>query len=165
MMTITPAVFWDKFRSLNPEIDANTPYQVWYFGNTFRMARQLAGLVLYGEKTATASLKALNDIQPDKAPTDGGYSIVTNFRGRPMCIIQTTEIRHLPFRNVDADFAFDEGEGDRSLGYWRDVHRDYFAREASENGFEFDENSIICCERFRLIFPNELQTTDSIRRH
>ena len=85
-----------------------------------------------------------------------GHSVVTDFDGNPICVIQTTEIRHLPFDEVDPQFAFDEGEGDRTLEYWRERHLRYFTREAAELGVEFNEKSIICCERFRLLFPHEL---------
>jgi len=70
-----------------------------------------------------------------------------------LCIIQTTEIRHLPFDEVDAQFAFDEGEGDQSYEYWRDVHWRFFTEEAKDVGLKFDEKSLICCERFKLIYP------------
>ena len=70
-----------------------------------------------------------------------------------MCVIQTVEIRHLPFEEVDAQFASDEGEGDQTLEYWRTVHWRYFSREAAELGIDFDERSIVCCERFRLLYP------------
>ena len=145
--------YWDAFLVASPQIGRDKPYQVWYFGNTIEMATELAELVISGKKSATASLAKMNELEPEKAPIDNGYSVVTDFEGAPMCIIQTAEIRHLPFNEVDANFAFDEGEGDQSLDYWRSVHWDYFAREAAENGFEFDETSIVCCERFRLLFP------------
>jgi uncharacterized protein YhfF len=153
MMSKKAEQFWAEFLSENPQIDRATPYQVWYFSNTSESARELAGLVISGKKTATASLKAVNEIEPEKAPIDYGYSVVTTFEGEPVCVIQTTEIRHLPFSEVDAKFAFDEGEGDRTLEDWRRTHRDYFSREAPQYGFDFDESSIICCERFRLLYP------------
>ena len=145
--------YWEAFLDANPDIPRNTPYQVWYFGNSAEMAAELGGLVIAGKKSATASLAKMNKIQPEKAPIHNGYSVVTDFEGKPTCIIQTTEIRHLPFNKVDAQFAFDEGEGDRSLECWRDGHQTYFSREAAEHGFEFDEDSLVCCERFRLLFP------------
>ena len=144
--------FWQKFCA-SGDINPETPYQVWYFGNTSEMARELAELVLQGKKTATASLVEFNKLHPEIAPFEGCYNVVTDFEGNPQCVIQTTEIRHLPFTEVDAQFAFDEGEGDQSLEYWRDVHRAYFTKEAAENGLEFNEKSLICCERFRLLFP------------
>lgn len=143
--------FWKEF-CLVSELDVSTPYQVWYFGNSSQQARELAELVIAGVKTATASLLETNKLEPEKAPIDDGYSVVTTFEGEPMCVIQTTEIHHLAFNDVDAAFAYDEGEGSRTLADWRDGHWAYFARESAELGFHFDENSIVCCERFRLLF-------------
>ena len=145
--------FWGRFLDANPHIDRTTPYQAWYFSDHSEAARELAELVMIGRKTATASLKALNEIEPAKAPVEDGYSVVTSFEGEPLCVVQTTEIRHIPFDEVDAQFAADEGEGDQSHEYWRQVHWDYFSREAPQYGLEFNERSIICCERFRLLFP------------
>ncbi len=150
---MTVQEYWEAFLIENSEIAADTPYQIWYFGNTAEMAKELGELVISGKKTATASLQKTNEIEPEKAPIDGGYSVVTDFEGNPICIIQTTEIRHLPFNEVDAQFAFDEGEGDQTLEDWRDGHWKFFSREAAEKGFESGENSIVCCERFRLMFP------------
>jgi uncharacterized protein YhfF len=143
--------FWEEFcRTAN--VNSETPYQVWFFGNTSEMARELAELVISGKKTATASLLEFNETHPESAPIENGYSVVTDFEGIPLCIIQTTEIRYLPFKEVDAKFAFDEGEGDQTLEYWREVHRQYFTKEAKEFNLEFGENSLIACERFRLLF-------------
>lgn len=116
------------------------------------MARELADLVVARRKTATASLKAFNDLYPEMRPVYGGWSVVTDFAGEPVCIIKTVELREVPFREVDAEFAADEGEGDLSLDYWRRMHWDYFTREAAANGLLFNEDSIICCERFKLPF-------------
>jgi len=145
--------FWAEFCAGVSGIDADEPYQIWYFGNTPEMAKELAELVIAGKKFATASLAAVNEVKPGEAPMPDGYSVVTDFHGSPLCVIQTMEIRHLPFGEVDAQFASDEGEGDQTLEYWRDVHRRYFTGEAAELGLDFDESSLVCCERFKLLFP------------
>jgi uncharacterized protein YhfF len=145
--------FWRNFCAQNPHVDRDQPIQVWFFSNTTESAKELAELVLAGKKTATASLVAVNEMKPESAPIDAGFSVVTDYDGNPQCIVQTTEIRRLPFDEVDAAFAFDEGEGDQSLDYWREVHWNYFSREAAELGLEFNEKSLIACERFRLLFP------------
>ncbi len=145
--------YWDEFLILNPAIPKDTLYQVWFFGNTVEMALELAELVIEGKKFATASLAAVNEIKAEEAPIPDGYSVITDFHGFPMCVIQTIEIRHLPFEEVDSQFASDEGEGDQSLEYWRDVHWRYFLREAAELGLDFDKRSLVCCERFRLLHP------------
>jgi uncharacterized protein YhfF len=144
------AEFWEEF-SCAGKVDISKPYQVWYFGNTEQMAAELAELVIAGKKVATASLLRTNELQPDKAPLVDGYSVVTDYHGRPLCILRTTEIDQRRFVDVDEQFAKDEGEGDGSLEYWRNVHREYFERESTELGFEFDDNSIVCCERFTLL--------------
>ena len=144
--------FWKEY-CMAAGTDPSTPYQVWYFGNTPAMARELAGLVISGRKIATASLAAVNEIKPDESPVPDGLSVVTDLEGEPMAVIQTTEIRQIPFNDVDAQFACDEGEGDRSLEYWRNVHWQYFTHEAEELGLEFSGRSLICCERFKLLFP------------
>jgi len=147
--------FWREFCAKNPAINVDEPYQVWFFGNSSEMARELDELVLQGKKTATASLVEENKLNPESAPVPNGYSVVTDFEGNPRCGIQTTEIRHLPFDEVDAEFAFDEGEGDQTLADWRDGHWRYFSKEAKELKIEFDEKSPITCERFKLLFPKK----------
>jgi len=144
---------WLRFRAENKEFGDDAKYQVWYFGDTPKMASELAELVFIGRKTATGSLAATNEIRPDEAPVADGYSVVTDFYGEPICVIRTVEIRHLAFAEVDAQFAFDEGEGDRSLEYWRSAHQAYFSREAALLDIEFDDRSIVCCERFILLYP------------
>ena len=145
--------FWSAFLESDPDVSLETQYQVWYFGSSSEMARELAELVIAGTKTATASLLDTNKRQPENAPIENGYSVVTDFEGRPKCVIRTVEIRHVPFLEVDAAFAYDEGEDDRSLESWRRIHRDYYSKESAQLGFEFNENSIVCCERFELLFP------------
>lgn len=150
MMLMTVKEFWEEFCS-SSGVSPDEPYQSWYFGNTPEMALELADLVISGTKTATASLANTNEVEPQNAPIRNGYSVITDFDGKPMCVIRTSEIRHLPFAEVDAEFAADEGEGDFSLAYWRRVHRDYFEKESARLGFKFEEDSIVCCERFVLL--------------
>jgi uncharacterized protein YhfF len=92
-------------------------------------------------------------LKPHEAPIPGGYSVVTAFDGAPLCVIRTVGIEHLPFADVDAQMAWDEGEGDQSLGFWREVHWRYFCNEAAGLGIGFDERSVVCCERFECLFP------------
>ena len=144
--------FWDEFCQQNSDVNIDESYQVWFFHNNQADSVELASLVLQGKKTATASLAAVNEMMPEIAPIANGFSVVTDFNGNPLFIIQTAEIRHLPFDEVDAQFAFDEGEGNQTLENWRKGHWKYFTKEAKELGIEFNEKSLICCERFRLLF-------------
>ena len=43
-----------------------------------------------------------------------------------VCIVEVTKVSVQPFKQVSADHAYKEGEGDKSLAYWRQVHEDFF---------------------------------------
>ena len=111
------------------------------FGDGPRLADELLKLVLAGVKTATCSTE---DEPNTSAP--GERWIVLDGRGDPRCVIETTEVTYRRFGDVDAAFARDEGEGDRSLAYWRQAHRRYFGRLG-----KFSEGMMLMCERFRLV--------------
>jgi len=144
--------YWQQFLKENPEVE-DAAFQTWHFGNSAKLADELADLVLIGKKTATASLTWEYDDRPDQMPSVGTNSVVTDIGGEPKCIVQTTEVRIIPFNEVDADFAFDEGEGDQSLDHWRGVHWDYFRKQCLEIGGEPSETMPVVCERFELLYP------------
>jgi hypothetical protein len=56
-------------------------------------------------------------------------------------------------REVDAAFAWDEGEGDRSVAYWLDAHRRFFARRCAQLGVAFSDEVLTVFERFELVWP------------
>ena len=102
-------------------IDIDTPYSAWGFGDA---PDQLADLVLKGIKTATASAYDLYFMEGEEEPLPqpGDYSIILDSKDEAICIIQTTKTTVVPFNEVSEEHAYKEGEGDRSLAYWRAVH-------------------------------------------
>ena len=147
--------FWQEFCAENPEINSDEPYQVWFFHHNRDSSKKLAELVLLGKKKAGTSLVEGNESDTEDGGIVGGYSVVTDFDGNPQCVIQTTEIRRLPFVEVDAQFAFDEGEGDQTLEYWRKVHRKFFTEYCRQSGIAFAESMLVDCKRFKLLFPKK----------
>lgn len=127
-------------------------YSAWGFGDSPQMANDLGALVLAGTKTATASAVWSYEDDGDPEPYPGEISIILDGNQQPMCIIQTTEIFVKPFNEVDAQFAYDEGEGDRSLTYWRDAHERFFTRAFADSDREFTETMPVLCERFKVIY-------------
>lgn len=144
--------FWEAFCA-RMNLPVEFPYQVWYFGNTAELADELLQFVLIGKKRATASLPCEFEDKPEQKPVEGGYSVVTDFQGRPKCVLRTTEVQTISYNEVDADFAFDEGEGDQSLDYWRGVHWDYFSRQCTDLDIHPSETMSVLCERFELLYP------------
>ena len=146
------SAFWSDFCH-QASIDVATPYQAWFFGDSPQLAHELAELVIHGPKRATAGLAASFEKIPHAAPVTGGYSVVTEFDGTPRAVIRTVRLETRPFRQVDAQFAWDEGEGDRTLTDWMDGHRRYFTRECERLGCAFSEDAAVMLERFELLYP------------
>ena len=146
--------YWESFvDSLSGDVeDIPHEYQAWGFGNTPEMAEKLGKLVVEGIKTATASLAWSYEPEAEPYPKVGDYSVVLDSEGRPICIIQTTEVDVVPFIEVDPDHAYQEGEGDRSLAFWREVHWRFFAAECEILGKEPDQKMPVVCEKFELVF-------------
>lgn len=135
-------------------IDADsTPFQVWYFGDGEPMATDLALLVRSGRKRATAALEAAVLACPETGPVLGGYSVVTDFAGAPLALIRTERIDVYPFESVPAEFAYEEGEGDRTLAHWREGHWRFFASECAALGIPRSPQMRIIGERFVCLYP------------
>ena len=111
------------------------------FGDGPELADELADLVLRGLKRATcwaATLGPLSHVGRRMVMLDGS--------GAPRAVIETVELEQRRFNEVDEAFAFDEGEGDRSLAYWRRAHQAYFSRQGA-----FAPDMLLYCERFCLV--------------
>jgi len=46
-----------------------------------------------------------------------------------------------------------EGEGDKSLEYWRRGHINFFTEETKELGIEFNEELEVIFETFQVVYP------------
>jgi len=148
------AAFWAEY-CRRAGVPAATPYQAWPFGDSPGLAHELAELVLRGPKRATAGLVEYNARHPEEAPVADGYSVVTEFDGTPRCVIRTVWLQRRALRDVDAAFAWDEGEGDRTLADWMDGHRRYFSRVCPSLGIAFSDSLPVQLERFELLYPFE----------
>jgi uncharacterized protein YhfF len=118
----------------------------WAFGDSEGMANALCELVLSGKKTATSSALYSYELDNQPIPEPGRRSVILDGSGRARCVIECIEVKAIPFEEVGAQFAADEGEGDRSLNYWRTEHQNFFQRQ----GY-FAPDMQLICERFRVI--------------
>jgi uncharacterized protein YhfF len=135
--------FWREFVAATG-IDG--PYTAWAFGSD---ATRLGLLVRDGPKRATASNYSwYRDDGEPMAPV-GRLSVVLDGAGEPLCVIRTMSVEVRRFGDVDDEFAWTEGEGDRSLAHWRKAHIEFFASE----GRPVDDDSQVVLERFELLWP------------
>lgn len=153
--------FYAAFRAHAPA--APEAYDVVAFGDTAAVQDELVALALAGTKRATASLLRDYDRPPPALPKVGDHVVVVDGRGRPRCVWVTVEITVKPLGQVDAAFAWDEGEGDRTLEGWLAMHRDYFTRQAGREGFVFSDDIPVVFERFRLVWPPEVADASPTR--
>jgi uncharacterized protein YhfF len=137
------------FSGANPVRTLRPP--AWGFGATPEQSDELLGLVLDGTKTATASSYADYEKEDEELPAPGMLGIVLDGEGHPRALVVTTETRVVPFDQVDADHAREEGEGDLSLEHWRESHERFFTEHA-EGGFRPDMRVVL--ERFRVLYPS-----------
>jgi uncharacterized protein YhfF len=146
--------FWQAFIATLP---AGNPlpedYHVWHFSDTAESANQVGELVRRGVKTATCSLLWSYEVEDQPLPQVNEYNVIINWEGTPLCITLTTEVEVRDFDKVDAIFAYEEGEGDRSLDYWRRVHWEVFSNECNMIGYRPVPGMPLVCERFRKVYP------------
>ena len=144
---MTAAEMWEEYTKNHP-IAAD--YDAWAFGDD---PDKLAQLVLEGTKTATASAYPFYDLEGEALPEVGQYSVVLDAREEAVCIIRTEKVFVVPFRDVDEHQALKEGEGDRSLSYWRTVHERFFREELAQAGLAFEPSTKVVCEEFIRVYP------------
>lgn len=144
---MTEKEMWEIFsRENNLE---NKEYEAWAYGDD---PDKLAELTLNGIKTATCSAYYWYEKEGEKLPETGEYSVILNSKGEAVCVTKTVKVYIERFKNISEDHAYKEGEGDRSLDYWRRVHIDFFTKELAEAGLEFSEDIPLVCEEFEVVY-------------
>ena len=145
----TPEVeaFWAAYVAATGYVG---PHWTWGFGDgsSPTLMTELGLLVRDGPKRATAGREADFD-EAEPIPSPGDHHVILDGEGHPICIIRTTSIEIRPFGQVDAQFAWDEGEGDRSLAWWREAHLRFF----ESVGTPIDDTTPLVLERFAKVWP------------
>jgi uncharacterized protein YhfF len=140
--------FWAEFTDATG-IDG--PYEAWAFGDPSLpdLSSRLALLVRDGPKRATAGLASDYDDGEEPMPKSGDLNLILDGDGAPVCVVRTTEVLIRRFGDVDEAFAWDEGEGDRTLNWWRAGHLRFFEKI----GEPVDDDTLMMLERFELLWP------------
>jgi uncharacterized protein YhfF len=145
--------YWKAYLATLPDdVAADEMYIIDQFGDSPQLMDELMTLVLAGTKTATCSALWEWEAEGSDLPKVGTKSIVLDSNHQPVCILETTEITIRPFNEVDAQFAYDEGEDNRSLESWRREHWKYFSRVLPKINKVPTIEMPLVCERFRVIY-------------
>lgn len=127
----------------------NNKLKTWHFKvNNDKLVK----LVLSGSKTATSCIYNKNLLRKI-----GDREILIFDNEKQACITVIKDIIITEFKNVTEKLAFLEGEGDRSLEYWKKIHIEYFKSIKPD----FNENDKIVFEIFQ-VEENFLNTRKKI---
>ncbi|MEU7907987.1 ASCH domain-containing protein [Actinoplanes sp. NPDC049118] len=159
--TAAAASIWAQYAAARPSAAQACPdYTVDRFGDSAELADQLLDLVMQGTKRATSAHFDGIVNGGDPLPQIGSHWIVCDGAGVPRVILRTVELRLGAFHSVDEQFAYDEGEDDRSRASWLTEHRKYWQRTCAARGAVWTEDDEIVFERFRVVYPQNLADLD-----
>lgn len=122
-----------------------------YYGDTADLSRSLLSLIRSGRKRAGTGLVWLHEHENEPLPTVGDIEIVLTHDHRPSVVTRTTSVEILPYRDVSAEYAAIEGEGDGSLDYWRSAHWAFFSRVCDAIGRVPSEDMLVVCATFEVL--------------
>ena len=145
---MTPQEMWNAYKQIKPSI--GDEIDAWAFGVDPDL---LAELVFKGEKTATASAYDLYALEDEPLPQKGTFDVILDSQNQAVCIVEITKVSVEPFHEEWDEQAYKEGEGDKSLAYWRQVHEDFFTGCLNEAGMTFTPDSNFVLEEFRKVYP------------
>jgi uncharacterized protein YhfF len=153
--------FWNSYTRATHTKTAE--FNVFGFGDGPELADELVALVLSGVKRARTSLPSDFVAQGRPLPKPGDFSIIVDGMRTPRCIVRTVQVDVKPMRDVDAQFAWDAGGGDRTLAWWMSAHMRYFKRQGARDGFAVDADTQVVLERFEVVWPREVADIKKVR--
>ena len=156
-MTSNVDRYWEQYLESFPTRVTRLYAGVTPFGITSEDARTIAPLVRDGIKTATGGLVWANEADGKPGPRPGDLWIVIAGADEPVCIIETTEVRIFPYDEVPDEYAWEGGEGDRSVRDWRRIYWKYIVSECNRIGREPSLKAPLAMERFRVVYSEPLR--------
>lgn len=143
--------YWADFLNQTNRDEA-TEYEVAYcFGENESQAKQILNLILEGKKTATSSSYLAFQEAGEPLPRKGEFEIITDWEGKPGCIVEIVDVKIIPFSDVRWEIAKLEGE-DENLQAWRENRTREFTEEGNEMGYNFNEEMPVVFVGFRVVF-------------
>lgn len=150
---------WHEFLALHPDHRRECP-PVEAFGDSPTMADGLLDLVIHGPKRATAGLVADYALDNEPLPRVGQHRVVTDGAGTESVVVRYLDVRVGRLDSVDEQFAWDEGEGDRTRDSWLADHRAFAGRRCAAQGIAIPAEGVDALDtvfqRFAVVWPPHL---------
>jgi uncharacterized protein YhfF len=142
--------------SVEPTTHMGMP--AWGFAFPGPLRDELTALALDGTKTATASLGVDYVVDGVMPPRAGDREVLLDSNGRPVAIVEITEVELSTIKLVSDEFARAEGEGFADAHEWRVGHEEFWNGYIDElrtslrdPGFELTDSTVVVCEWFRVV--------------
>lgn len=116
-------------------------------GSPGELRARLNGLVLAGQKRATAGLLSEYEEENEELEHIGERLALLDDDGNHIGTVEVTGLTIHPFIEIPWEFAAAEGEGDADLDEWRTGHRRFWASA----GTPVEDDTPIACIRFTLV--------------
>lgn len=143
---------WRKFLEVRRTDDLKEHEFNYYCFQFSRDADGLSELVKMGIKKATVNLVFSCENKNTIYPKIGDYNIILDSKDEAACVVKIIKVDKRKYTDVDEQFAILEGEGDKTLLYWRKVHEEKFKKCLEEHNKKFDCNLDLYLERFKLMY-------------
>lgn len=143
--------FWKEFLKATNKDRATEYIDCFHFELTEKLANELLELVLTGQKRATCSSLLAYEVEGSRIPQVGDYSIITDWEGTPRCVIETTAVTILNYKEITFDICSREGEDD-CLEAWKRGHEKFFTEDGKALGYEFSQDMPVVFEDFKVVF-------------
>ena len=138
----------DPVSASYPQIKPENGYETW---PVQKKNEEMIRKILQKEKTVHTSVALLYQFYRQKLPEEGTVTVVVDSDRNAVCLLLTTEVKVLPFREITEEIAFAECEGDRTLLSWKKYHKSQL-RRSLKSGFVIEDLKIVV-ERFKVIYP------------
>ncbi|MFI2641755.1 ASCH domain-containing protein [Streptomyces sp. NPDC018610] len=114
--------------------------------------------ILDGSKTALTGLLEIYEHAGEAVPAAGERFSVLDSEGRPAVTIELVDVRVVPMKEIDDDFARAEGRGYRDVAEWRAAHEEFFRSEGVSAFLGrtpvVGDDTLVVAERFRVVAPD-----------
>lgn len=148
---MTAEQYWLNFLASGRAKASAKFIEAFHFELTETTSNELLALVLSGKKRATSSSLYYYELSGLRIPQRGDCNLVTDFAGEPKCVIETTRVTVLPFKDITFEICRREGEDD-TLASWQIGHRRFFTAEGCELGYKFSDDMPVVFEDFKIVY-------------
>ena len=121
------------------------------YGDSEALCNDLLALIRSGRKRAGTSLLWAMEADGEDLPQRGDIEVVTDFHGDAVLVTRIETVDVVSFAEVTAAYAAIEGEGDGSLGHWREAHWAFFGRESARIGRQPSRQMPVVCSTFEVL--------------